>query len=60
MAKFIHVEGNKVKAANKKLMTLINKDKELKKEFEEIKTFEAREKKKRDQKHKKNKKKKGG
>ena len=52
MAKFIHVEGKKVKAASKKLMTLINKDKELKKELAENDAADAREKKKRDQKFK--------
>ena len=52
MAKFIHVERKKVKAANKKLMTLINKDKELKKELAENSAADARVKKKRDRKFK--------
>ena len=52
MAKFIHVERKKVKAANKKLMTLINKDKELKKELAENNVADARVKKKRDRKFK--------
>ena len=52
MAKFIHVEGKKVKAANEKLMTLINKDKELKKELAENNAADARVKKKRDRKFK--------
>lgn len=52
MAKFIHVEGKKVKAANEKLMTLINKDKELKKELAENNAADARVQKKRDRKFK--------
>ena len=52
MAKSVHIEGKKVKAANKKLLALINKDPELKKELAEITAADARVKRKRDQKYK--------
>jgi hypothetical protein len=49
MAKFIHVDAKRVKAASRKLRTLINKDQELKKELVENNAADAKVKKKRDQ-----------
>jgi hypothetical protein len=49
MAKFIHVDAKRVKAASRKLMTLINKDQELKKELAENNAADKRVKIERDQ-----------